>query len=207
MKKIFATLMLLGALSTPASLLGSIEGNGSHVYFDILDYQPMNTISLDLNVAGNDQASYRHMATYISVDDYLDLFNSDKDISFDSDRLSYEAFGSVKNRVVIISLKSLDDSGNVAQKEIATITMSGKKASVKIQAFRRKQVFFYVGKLKLVSENTAYDLDINRDGIGLFGDNRGWPLGKVTSLEGLEQAVSDTSTSGLREACEADCKE
>jgi hypothetical protein len=207
MKKLFAGLLLLASLTTQASLLGSIEGKGGHVYLDILDFQPMNTISLDLNVDGSDDARYRHMATYISVDDYLDLFNSDKEVSFDSDRLSYEAFGSLKNRVVIISLKSLDDSGNVAQKEIATITMSGKTASVKIQAFRRKKIFFYVGDLKQVAENTAYGLEVNRDGVGLFGDNRGWPLGKVTTLEGLEAAVSDTSSNGLKEACEAECAE
>jgi len=206
MKYLSILVTLLCSLSIHASLLGSIEGKNSHVYLDILDYQPMNTVALDLKVDGDDEARYRHLSLYLSVDDYMAMFNSEKNYDVELADVTLSATGPLFKRHIVIEKRTRDDNGEIAQKELVVIKLQGDKASVNIKAFRRKKFLFYVGSLKQVSENSVSNINVIRKGVELFSDNRGWPLGRVLTLDGLINAVEDTSTSGLLEACEADCK-
>lgn len=205
MKKIVIGLITLLSLSSQASLLGSIEGQNSYVFLDILDFQPSNQISLELQADGDSESKYRNISTYLPVQDYYLLFNTGENFSVKTPELEYSAFGPKSNRTIIITSLTLDDSQQVAQKEVATLKIKNEKAELTVQAYRKKRVLFYVGELKLVETTTVSNLTVNRDGVELFVDNRGWPLGKVVTQEGLYEASANTSTNALRDSCEAHC--
>lgn len=206
MKKVLLGMIILASTLSHAGLLGAIEGKNSYVYVDIMDFQPTDTVSFELKVDGNDKDVYRHLFAYLPVDDYYELFNTENDISMSTEKLIYKASGGFDDRTISIEKRALDDSNDIAQKEIATIRIQENKASLEVKAYRRKNILFYVGDLKLVSTNKVSGLSVSRNGVGLFADNRGWPLGKVLTREGLNQATSDTSTESLKQACEIDCE-
>lgn len=202
---LFAGLILISAPSF-ASLLGLIEGSNSYVEVAILDYQPKATVDLEIQVDGTSENGYRHISAYLAVDAYNALFNSNEELSVETETLNYSAKNEYDQRIVTIERLALDDSGEVASKDVATIVMTVDTATLKVQAYRRKQFLVFVGDLKLVSESKMDGLVVYREGISLYGDNKGWPLGKVITQKGLEKATQDTSTSGLKGACEAECE-
>ena len=209
-KKLAITLIALINISASA-LVGGFSGQGSDINFDIMDFQEPNTVGIDIKLDGGNDSKYRSVFFNLNVDDYIAIFNTNQVVNGNKVRsgsiVSFSASGAVNDRKVRFETESLDDNDEVAQKEVTTITMKNGKASVNIEAYRRKQILFYVGKLKKVSETETVNLVINNDGVGLYGDNRGWPSGKVVSIEALLEAAANNSTSGLKAACEVECLE
>jgi hypothetical protein len=200
-------LSILSVMSANASLVGSLEGDKVHAYFDIRDYQQRNTVGVEFDL-GNDSVNSKYTQTFfnINVEDYLEIFNTANSVTSESPELDYTAIGIVSQRIISFTSKSIDDGGDIAKKEVTTIRLHGDRADISIEAFRRKRSFFVLGKLKSVSVVTVNDIKIIRNGVSLYGDNRGWPLGKVITETALLKAASDTSTNGLEAACEVDCQ-
>ena len=208
MKKLFIAIAILSSVCVNAQLIGGMQGKDSRIFIDIFDYQSTGTVSFEVRVnEGQEDLNDRQLFSLIPVDGYIDMFLSDKVVEVSGQELSYKASGTVNNRNIEITQVSLDDNGEIAAKKVAKIKIKGDTGSVEVKAFGRTQFLFWVGDLKEKSSAKATGLSIQRDGVVLYGDNRGWPLGKVTTLGGLLRASADTSTRGLKNACEAECNQ
>lgn len=205
-------LMLLLSINFAfAGLFGQakVGQEDTEIFFSILDYGRKNHVYMNIFLEGEGEHRHRQVYGYIPIETYHAVFNTEESLELsieDGDnQYDFKASGPLNDRSISITTIFYDDDKMVAQKEITTIKLTDVTADIKIEAFRRKQILFYVGKLRKVETTEAFDLPIDRSGVGLFGDNRGWPLGKVNTIEGLIEAGKDTSTEALRNACQVEC--
>ena len=123
----------------------------------------------------------------------------------------------------------------IFKKSVVTIQMDGAKASVRVQVYRpaltkeeeellnkamsgqielnektinqlqlaKKKLMS--GELKITEDNKADDLKVDRSGIPMYGDNPGWPLGRVITWKNLRKALADPTTENFGNVCEQEC--
>lgn len=198
------------SLTSKANLIGGFESSEDQINFDILDYQPKNHLSMNFYLEGSSDSRLRHVFFYLNVETYLELFLSDQEVSgsFETGSEStvvYSGSGLINQRDLTFEVQMIDDDGSIALKDVVTVHMNDGWATVKIEAYRRRQFFGWVGPLKKWAETESTDLRIESEGVHLYGSNRGHKIGTVISVEGLRNAASDTSTEHLIDACEVDC--
>lgn len=207
--KLMVTLLFM--VTANASLIGLIENSAIETRFNILDYQEKDTVNFDMRFkSGNGDPNERQVFFNLPIDNYLDIFNSNKNVSVSSQKLSlgeisYSATGELTKRNIQISYKTFDDENDVSHKYNITIKLNEDTADLEMKMFGRKRIFFYVTDLRLRVKNKAKNVSFKRNGVCLYGDNLGWPLGKVITEEGLISAAADTSTLNLQRASEAKC--
>ena len=216
--------LLMGALMVyagmaHASLLGKIQAqddpDGTYMQVAIMDYGPENHVEFGVYLEGTENSYYRHVFLHIPIDFYNSLFNSNEDMEghvegyLSTDEIKYTATSSAEDSRSVtmeVLVKDTSERVDIASKKIVKVDMQGDTATVSIESFGRKKKWFgRLGKLKSVNLKVVKNMMVYRDGVGLYGDNKDVPLGKVLTLEGLKKAGEDTSTSALLKACEAEC--
>lgn len=218
MKSLFFLSIYLFSLTASANLIGSASKKNSKSNFSIsiMDFQRPNSVSLNIFMNGMENARFRQLNKYLPVEMYDEIFHQEipeggynyGSIGDAWDVTVFTARMENGNRVIYIKNTITDpDSREKVGQDFIDITFKGEKASIKFKAIRLVKHFFFFSKLKTVAENEVHNLNVKKDGVWLYGDNKGQPLGRVITYDGLLEAAKDTSTRALIEACEADCVE
>ena len=178
MNKLVITLLFsIFATGTFANMIGEIENSKAHIHLDILDYMRRNVVHMNATIyEGSGKDSHRSIDLMIPVTTYNTIFNTDQTInqSIVGSNLEINAYTTESTRYITIVTTELDDSNDVAMRQELDLVLDGNTATMNITHWGRKTIsWLYRSKLKITAQNGVSNLDIIKNGVGLFSDNRG----------------------------------
>ena len=211
--KLIITLFFLSLTQTPFANtqlpLGLYQsGNGDWLETYVMDFSDSGiTLEVDLRSRGR----YGSMTTFLSLEDFQLLFASDETVKeittngFIGATTASAGNKGDQERWVEIEQRYHDDDGRLVHRKVLSFELSDQQiTAVHLQINKRRQIFGIPLNMKRVFDDGS-ELERQATGLGMYRDNRGWPVGRVLSLVGVKKALDDPRETTFSQVCESEC--
>lgn len=207
MKKLIALALIAFSTFSFAAEQVSVMGKyvdqtgNNYIDFGVNDYTPRGVIDFKGRLAEEGKEYHTGFMIELTFDQYKKIFESNSDVSLSliegsSDECLIEASSNGNIRTVVMTTEVYNENVYLAKKVFSMTIVDGRIVEIAHKVKRKKHaliLFTVPGIYDYFDVATAVSSE--REGLGVYGDNERWPLGKILSYENIINELGDSGTS------------